>query len=105
MVAPSILTAVLDGEHLRVKGGPHREEVDQVPELSAYDKYLARFCPQCSCGCPALYVDQTAPAERRLIMTDDFGQRIHMSVEQLQEIIAQAQDGALTRALHSITGP
>lgn len=103
MVAPSILTAALDEEHLSFRKGPHREEVDQVTEMSAHHNSLARFCPQCSCGCPALLVDHAAPAERRLIMTDDFGQRIHMSVEQFQEIIAQAQDGALTRALHSIT--
>jgi hypothetical protein len=36
-------------------------------------------------------------------MTDDFGQRIHMSIEQFQEIITQAQDGGLTQALQSIT--
>jgi len=38
-------------------------------------------------------------------MTDDFGQSIHMSIEQLQEIITQAQNGALTRALQAITHP
>jgi hypothetical protein len=76
-----------------------------MPELSASPKHLARFCPQCSCGCPALLVDHSAPAERRLIMTDDFGQHIHMSVEQFQKIIDQAQSGALTRALSSIAHP
>ena len=76
-----------------------------MPELSTQHKYLAHFCPQCSCGCPALFVDHTAPAERRLIMADDFGQYIHMSIEQFQEIITQARNGALTRVLQSITLP
>ena len=76
-----------------------------MPKLKTHHRPLARFCPQCSCGCPALFVDHAAPAERRLIMTDDFGQRIHMSVEQFQEIITQAQDGGLTQALQSITHP
>ena len=67
--------------------------------------YLARFCPQCSCGCPTLLVDHGAPAERRLVLTDDFGARVQMSVEQFAEIIAQAQSGALTRALRSIASP
>ena len=64
------------------------------------DRYscLTRFCPQCDCGCPALLVDHSAPAERKLVITDDFGQRIQMSVEQFKEIIEQAQSGVLTRA-------
>jgi hypothetical protein len=73
-----------------------------MSEMSTSPKHLARFCPQCSCGCPELLVDDSASAERRLIMTDDFGQRIHMSVEQFQKFIDQAQSGALTRALSSI---
>jgi hypothetical protein len=69
-----------------------------------YDS-LAHFCPQCSCGCPELLIDYDAPAERRLVMTDDFGHRIEMSVEQFGEIVAQARSGALTQVLKAISPP
>jgi hypothetical protein len=65
--------------------------------------YIARFCPQCSCGCPELLIDHSAPAERRLIMTDDFGHRIEMSLDQFKELIAQARSGTLTRAIELIS--
>lgn len=67
--------------------------------------FVARFCPQCSCGCPELLIDHSAPAERRLIMTDDFGHRIEMSMEQFKEFIAQARNGTLMRALELTSPP
>lgn len=56
---------------------------------------LATFCGQCSCGCPQLYVDESAPAEQRIVLTDDFGSRVRMSAVQFADMVAQAKSGAL----------
>lgn len=56
---------------------------------------VAVFCGSCSCGCPTVYVDSDAGQERRVVITDDFGQRIEMSGEQFADMIAQARSGAL----------
>ena len=37
---------------------------------------FALLCGQCSCGCPELFVDHDAPPERKIVITDDFGQRV-----------------------------
>ena len=58
-------------------------------------RHIATFCGQCSCGCPELFVDPEAPAERRVVVTDDFGQRIEMSLQQLDDLVAQAKAGVL----------
>jgi hypothetical protein len=58
---------------------------------------LATFCGNCSCGCPQLYVDANAPADRRIRITDDFGQQIQMSADQFLDLVAQAKSGALDR--------
>jgi hypothetical protein len=60
---------------------------------------LALLCGQCSCGCPELLVDHEAPPERRIVITDDFGQRVQMSVDQLQVLIEEARSGRLGQAL------
>ncbi len=56
---------------------------------------IARFCGQCDCGCPMLFVDHSAPEERRVIITDDFGQRVEMSLDQFGSIVAAAKSGSL----------
>ncbi|MGH4025415.1 MAG: hypothetical protein ACRDRV_12640 [Pseudonocardiaceae bacterium] len=56
---------------------------------------LATFCGQCNCGCPQLYVDESAPADQRIVLTDDFGSRVRMSTDQFADMIAQAKSGAL----------
>jgi hypothetical protein len=66
-----------------------------VPEL----QHVATFCGQCSCGCPELYVDPDAPEERRIVITDDFGQRIQMSLAQLAVIVDDARAGVLDELL------
>lgn len=60
---------------------------------------LVLLCGQCSCGCPELLVDQEAPPEKRIVITDDFGQRVQMSVDQLQVLIDEARSGRLGEAL------
>ena len=48
-------------------------------------EHVVTFCGQCSCGCPQLYVDHDAAPDRRIVLTDDFGQRIQMSEGQLRD--------------------
>ena len=61
------------------------------------NKPVAMFCGKCSCGCPQLYVDLEAAPEQRIRITDDFGQQIQMSIEQFEDLVAQAKAGALDR--------
>ncbi|MEV0996975.1 hypothetical protein [Nonomuraea sp. NPDC050202] len=56
---------------------------------------IAKFCGQCSCGCPELFVDETAPAERQVVIVDDFGQRVEMSLDQFGSIVEAARSGSL----------
>ncbi|WP_223167037.1 hypothetical protein [Nonomuraea sp. SYSU D8015] len=42
-----------------------------------------------------LFVDHSAPEERRVIITDDFGQRVEMSLDQFGSIVAAAKSGSL----------
>lgn len=57
---------------------------------------LATFCGECGkCDCPQLYVDDSAPAEQRIVLTDDFGSQVRMSAGQFADIVAQAKTGAL----------
>ncbi len=62
-------------------------------------RHIATFCGSCSCGCPELYVDDAAPPERRVVITDDFGQRIQMSLAQLADLVADVHRGALDELL------
>ncbi|MCL9796173.1 hypothetical protein [Frankia sp. AgKG'84/4] len=63
---------------------------------SGTSRHVLTFCGKCSCGCPELFVDHDAQPERRIVLTDDFGQRIQMSVEQLEVIIDEAKAGNIT---------
>ena len=60
---------------------------------------LVLLCGQCNCGCPELLVDHEAPPERRIVITDDFGQRVQMSADQLQVLIDEARSGRLDEVL------
>lgn len=44
---------------------------------------------------PELFVDEAAAPERRIVITDDFGQRIQMSVGQLADLVADVRRGVL----------
>ncbi|WP_087101322.1 hypothetical protein [Nocardiopsis sp. JB363] len=61
---------------------------------------LATFCGNCNCGCPQLWFDQDAPLEKKVVLTDDFGQRVQMSQDQFQDLIEQARSGALDGFAH-----
>ncbi|WP_327327532.1 hypothetical protein OG735_37140 [Streptomyces sp. NBC_01210] len=56
---------------------------------------VATFCGNCNCGCPQLFVDEAAPAERRIVITDDFGQQVQMSADQFGSIVEEAKAGKL----------
>jgi hypothetical protein len=56
---------------------------------------LATFCGKCDCGCPQLFIDPGAPVERRVVITDDFGQRVEMSADQFGSIVEEAKAGKL----------
>ncbi|MDQ3825533.1 MAG: hypothetical protein M3325_07190 [Actinomycetota bacterium] len=57
---------------------------------------LATFCGTCgNCDCPQLFVDESAPPEQRVVLTDDFGSRVRMSAAQFGDLLAQAKSGAL----------
>ncbi|HZZ52606.1 MAG TPA: hypothetical protein VFE65_37385 [Pseudonocardia sp.] len=58
-------------------------------------RHVATFCGQCNCGCPELFVDESAPQEARIVITDDFGQRIQMSLGQLSDLVADIRAGVL----------
>ena len=58
-------------------------------------RHIATFCGQCSCGCPELFVDEDAAPERQVIITDDFGQRIQMSLGQLHDLVSDVKAGVL----------
>jgi len=64
---------------------------------------VIRFCCHCHCGCVELFVEQEAPEERRVVMTDDFGQRIQMSLDQLRTIVNRAKSGAVDEALLALS--
>ncbi len=56
---------------------------------------VARFCGKCDCGCPELFLDHAAAPERRVVITDDFGQYIAMSLTQLDDLVADVKAGRL----------
>src|SRR5438094_5720025 len=48
------------------------------PHMPSNLEHVATFCGNCNCGCPELYVDHEASEDKRVVITDDFGQRIQM---------------------------
>lgn len=62
-------------------------------------RHIATFCGSCNCGCPELYVDDAAAPEKRIVITDDFGQRIQMSVGQLSDLVDDIRKGVLDEVL------
>jgi hypothetical protein len=68
-------------------------------ELRRPMRHIATFCGQCNCGCPELYLDDAATPEKRVVITDDFGQRIQMSLGQLADLVADVRRGVLDEVL------
>jgi hypothetical protein len=61
------------------------------PELCS----ITVLCGDCNCGCPELFLDPKAEEPRRIVLADDFGQRVHMSLDQLEQLVRDAKSGAL----------
>jgi len=61
-------------------------------------RHIARFCDKCA-NCPEVYVDDNAEPERRVVITDDFGQRIQMSIDQLRDLVRDVRAGVLDQVL------
>lgn len=53
------------------------------------------FCGDCNCGCPELFLDREAEEPRRIVLADDFGQHVQMSLDQLAQLVRDAKSGAL----------
>ena len=66
---------------------------------------FALLCGQCSCGCPELFVDHDAPPERKIVITDDFGQRVQMSADQFAVLIEEARSGRLDETVAQLVAP
>jgi len=64
---------------------------------------IAVLCGNCNCGCPELFIDQAAAEDRRIVITDDFGQRVQMSADQLLALIEEARSGRLDEAIASLS--
>ena len=62
---------------------------------------VASFCGSCNCGCPQLFVDTEATDDKRVLLTDDFGQRIQMSADQFGSLLDEAKAGRLDHVLGS----
>jgi hypothetical protein len=69
--------------------------VFQESPIPAQASSITVFCGDCNCGCPELFVDPKAEGPRRIVLADDFGQRVQMSVEQLEQLVREAKSGAL----------
>jgi hypothetical protein len=65
-------------------------------------RHVATFCGQCNCGCPELFIDPAAGDERRVVITDDFGQPIQLSLVQLAAIVDDVRAGVLDEALAGV---
>ena len=46
-------------------------------------------------GCPELFLDHNAPPERHVVIADDYGQRVQMSLRQLRSLVEAAKSGVL----------
>ena len=55
-----------------------------VQPTRAFMRHIATFCGQCSCGCPSC-TSTSQPRGPGVVITDDFGQRIQMSFDQLAD--------------------
>jgi hypothetical protein len=63
---------------------------------------VARFCGKCDCGCPELFLDHDADSARRVVITDDFGQRIQLSLTQLDDLVADVKSGKLDALVSTV---
>jgi hypothetical protein len=70
-----------------------------MQETSGGLSRITVLCGQCNCGCPELFIEHAAAPERRIVITDDFGQRVQMSADQFKVLVEQARSGQLDEVL------
>jgi hypothetical protein len=63
---------------------------------------IAVLCGNCNCGCPELLIDHEAAEDRRVVITDDFGQRVQMSADQFLALVEEARSGRLDEVIASL---
>ncbi|WP_409465350.1 hypothetical protein [Amycolatopsis sp. GA6-003] len=76
--------------------------MSETPAAAGNLQPVATFCGNCDCGCPELFVDDAAPPERRVVLTDDFGQRVQMSLAQLKVLVEDVKGGALDKVVTAV---
>jgi hypothetical protein len=64
---------------------------------------LVLLCGQCNCGCPEVLIDNSASADQRVVIADDFGQQVRMSVDQFQVLVEEARAGHLDEKLAALS--
>jgi hypothetical protein len=64
---------------------------------------LVLLCGQCNCGCPEVLIDNSASADQRVVIADDFGQQVRMSVDQFQVLVEEARAGHLDERLAALS--
>ncbi|MFD8499025.1 hypothetical protein [Amycolatopsis sp. NPDC059657] len=62
-------------------------------------EHVFTFCGEGDRGCPDLFLDHDADEARRVVIVDDHGARIQMSLAQLHALVSDVKDGALDRIL------
>jgi len=72
----------------RIAGG-RTADTRTTGDQTAGAQHIATFCGQCDCGCPQLWFDHDAEPARQVVLTDDHGQRIQLSVQQLDDLHAE----------------
>lgn len=59
-------------------------------------RVITSFCHASSNCCPVLAIDTSAPADKCVTITDDFGGRVQMSREQIAGFIEKVKAGTVS---------
>jgi hypothetical protein len=57
---------------------------------------IATMCHASSTCCPTMFVDTSAPENKKVLIKDDFGSSIQMSPDQLNALISLAKEDKLS---------
>jgi hypothetical protein len=87
------------------RSSAHRSPVQLKPVDHPELCSIRVFCGDCSCGCPELFLDPAADLPRRIVLADDFGQHVRMSVEQLEQLVTDAKSGLLDDLIQRAVRP
>lgn len=97
-IRPSSITNCPSADSIKI--GDHHHAKPALLTRHQAHRHLLR---QCNCGCAELYLDHTASPERCVIIGDDFGQRIHRSLDQLHDLVTDVKAGVLDSVLAATT--